>query len=727
MKAPFSKSNLERLDVLGVCVIATLLICVATFSYLISDFLYADDAIYVGTALFGAEVVLPSNFLNYWIIDLLSATSHLVFVKSLSWISISAISCSFYVIVKRFSGLRWASAALTIAFVFYPVSVDQGFFVSGAHPTTATAFFFVFLLLFQLQIQRGLQAGMGFNLAIAVLQAAFLYATSAISPTYSLAPLVLLVSTAAYLVAQRVRIDRTGRRIGFILCSVAVLLAASRLGSLNNYHYSQAPGWTSYSPERVFSNLGHALQSIAVEPLQDRPVLAWLFALALLGATTAIGFAFVQPHNKDSDGGRGDLRAIIPMGIVIIASSAFTFGPSSVVTAFLSRYLVAPYLSAALLIAILLGVGLKLLRFRHARIYAAANVLLLSAAVIGAMNYYVATRSRLSPLLASHNLLADAIRERTWKPDDQVLILLPEGSAESSLGFNHWSTWQLRVITRQRNIIGLIGTESRLAELQKNGLFVDEYADHGAAYWSVKNGKAARKQMIGLERNRSLYAFKPTAEGGLAPATVAIWEENAINVVPFGERVGEQLQEVDLPLLCQAAGGDSLFIGLSPQPPTLDAFEVVINDSFSFDGNQTRDVLIDQTDSAFVYISFDLAPNWDGLTQTAAPYSDTYPPMPLLSADLAIYDLSTQFRILAREGGMKLSAPARADRSLDFKLFGCPGSAGFVFLNDAFAGVLPVFQFSGNWRFGKGFKKRYWRGEVHDLVVGVAKRETSGN
>lgn len=716
---------------MGVFAIGAVLVCTATFPYLTSDFLYGDDPILVGAPLFGENILMPKNFLHYWIIYALSAFSSLLVVKSFIWVSISVVLSSFYFIVSRLSGLKWAAAALAATFVFYPVSVDQSFFVSGAHPTAATAVFFIYLVLLVLQFERGLQAGAGFNLGVATLQAIILYASGLISPTYNLAPFLLLISTAAYLMAEKARQGRIDLRIGFGLIFIAALPVALQIGNLSNYHYAAVEGWVSYSPDRIFSNFRTAVEMIVVDPFREHPGFAALYILMLLllGLTVAFGFAVARPRaaGNPSIASGVRLEVALAMGVVLIVSSALLFGPSSIVTSFLPRYAIAPYMCAALLIAIILSVVSAKIRRRHIPAGYATNILLLAAATIGAIHYVTATRDALKPYIASHNLIANAVRGRTWKPDDQILILLPEESAESTMGFNHWSTWQLRVITGQSELIGLIGRESRWADLQRNGLFVNEYRDHGGEYWTTLNGRATRKRMMGLERDRALYAFRPGTNGKLVPATVAIWEGDAVSVTPPGERVGRQPRAATLGRLCHAAADSSnLFLALDPKSPTIKGFETIIDESFGVDGSEERDIPIDVADNDFAYISFQLEPGWERPDAPVEEYGDAYPAMPLLSDDLAIYNPPKQFRILSRNKKMSVNEPATDGGSLDFAIFGCPGKAGFVFLNGAFAGVAPQSQFSGVWRFGKGYKQRYWRGEVRNLRVGVLKKESVG-
>jgi len=731
MNAFASILKFKRLDILAVFAVGAVLVCIASFQYLASGFLHQDDAILVGAPLFGGKILMPTNFLHYWIIYALSASSSMLIVKSYIWLSISIILGSFYFIVSRLSGLKWPSAALAIIFVFYPVSVDQSFFVSGAHPTAATAAFFVYLVLLLFQLTRGLRAGARFNFGVAALQAIVLYASGLISPTYNLAPFLLLISTAAYLISAKAWRDRIHMRIGLGLILIAILPAALQIGNLNNFHYANAPGYVSYSLNTMVSNLRIALETIVVYPFRGRPAFAALYIILLLAVAAIFGFALTRPRKTSARSAelRARLRIAASMGAVLIVSAALLFGPPSIVTSFVSRYALPAYMSGALLIAIFLSIALAGVYARRRLIRAAFNLLLISAAFLVSTHYIVATRAALKPRIASHELIADALGGRTWRPDDQVLIVLPEKSADNS-GLNHWSTWQIRTITGQRDIIGLIGKESRLADLQRNGLFVDKYRDHGGEYWKTISGRATRLKMMGLERDRALYAFMPDDQGRLVPATVTVWERDTISIMPPGARVGERSRKVTPDNLCDIApDDDGMLIALKPTLPGFEAFDVIADESFSFDGRKARNVSIDVGEDDLAYVSLRLDYGGQKHDQAANEYSDVYPPMPLLAPDLAIYNEPNQYRVLDRNNKMnKMVArePISDDGALKLTLVGCPGRIGFVFLNDTFAGVLHEPKFSGTWRFGKGIKERYWRGEVREFRVGVLKRDNRG-
>jgi hypothetical protein len=230
--------------------------------------------------------------------------------------------------------------------------------------------------------------------------------------------------------------------------------------------------------------------------------------------------------------------------------------------------------------------------------------------------------------------------------------------------------------------------------------------------------------MMGLERDRALYAFMPDDQGRLVPATVTVWERDTISITPPGARVGERSRKVTPDNLCDIApDDDGMLIALKPTLPGFEAFDVIADESFSFDGRTERIVSIDVGADDLAYVSLRLDYGGRQHDQSANEFSDAYPPMPLLAPDLALYNLPNQYRVGDRSSKMKAGEPIPDDGALKLTLVGCPGRIGFVFLNDTFAGVLHEPKFSGTWRFGKGFKERYWRGEIREFRVGVLKRE----
>ena len=110
-------------------------------------------------------------------------------------------------------------------------------------------------------------------------------------------------------------------------------------------------------------------------------------------------------------------------------------------------------------------------------------------------------------------------------------MLTGRGYTSPTSGFNHWSTWYLRYMTGNRNILGLLGPVA----LVKRDPFVDRYRDHGGEYTEVTGGRWRRIPMIGLEIERPLFVYQQDESGKFEPFDyVAFADDKGIRYVSLG-------------------------------------------------------------------------------------------------------------------------------------------------------------------------------------------------
>jgi hypothetical protein len=158
--------------------------------FFLSDFLYKDDTIYLGSYLLDIDKPPPANTLHYAVISSLVDVGGLALAKCLPPISTAIIVICFSYVLLRCGASALPAVLLSIFIVYYPVSIDQGFFVTGSHPTTATMVFSFYLVLLAIQIGRRIDHHKGSHIALLAAQGILLLACTRLSPVYSLAPLV---------------------------------------------------------------------------------------------------------------------------------------------------------------------------------------------------------------------------------------------------------------------------------------------------------------------------------------------------------------------------------------------------------------------------------------------------------------------------------------------------------------------------------------------------------
>ena len=173
------------------------------------------------------------------------------------------------------------------------------------------------------------------------------------------------------------------------------------------------------------------------------------FLLLLSGAAVAI-IAFV--HQWWADRARPAPNSYKPssssshllvLGLNALVASALTFGPVSITTGLLDRYLVAPVvLGLMAVVALTLNFFKPLTGWRRV---AALGFLVL---VVG-LNIWRAEQSidsQFAARLRTHNAVSELVERegQRWSANAQVVMLTGWGYTSPTLGFNHWSTWYLR-------------------------------------------------------------------------------------------------------------------------------------------------------------------------------------------------------------------------------------------------------------------------------------------
>ncbi len=683
-------------------------VILASTGYTDSLFFYTDDLIYIGRALAGDPIEVPANWLHYKLLYSLASLGGPLLVKLVPPVVFGASLAITFSILKKLSGSPIVAFSFAMIVVFHPVSQDQSFFLSGGHPATAALAMLVFLRLHLAHLNLGLTGNLKDNSLLMTGQLFALFIASVLSPVFSLAPF-LGIAAALNLVLLGPRTSFHQVRIAFGICMLlAVLLAIYQLPNITNYHYANEADLVAYMPQQIVTNLIEAIEFMLVKPFDNMR-----FILALYGAVILAVVIFAWRYSRGnqsyiSQDNQPAKNIVIGVALITLMAAAVTFGPSSILTRFVSRYAYAPSMFGLLLVAILLArpAARLLLATPRRRLMP----LFLILAVIPFIHYFYQARTFIAPYLEAHALIKNAVADETWSPNDQILVLLPNHLPISSRGFNHWSTWYLRILTGQRDMIGLIGSEKMIADLYQNGPYVASYADHGSPYWGKRNGQKRRLRMVGLESDRKIHFFRSaTPEGSLELQPIRFWgaEEKGV-------------KNLSATTLCNASNfqdGLDIYTG---RAPTSDVDEVLYSrKNLHFNGENSETISIDVSEHGPVSIFITL------YSANSAPplpdkYNATSPHMPLVSPVISIYEKSGEFQIASHSGDLDLRIPKGEGNRLSLSILGCEGGAAFMFGNGTFLGVTINPTLSGDWKFGKGFKQRYWTGTIETVQIGRA-------
>lgn len=685
------------------------------WDYVDSNLLLEDDSIYIGSYVFGANPPGPKaqiafyallRFLSQW-----GVTPPKILLLAIQ----SGVAFLIYLILTRFSAPRAISALLGAFIALYPIAPDQSYFMSGAHSTAGTLVFLAASALFaKALLKNWIDRPRTFIWFLAA-EGALLVAAGFCSPTFTLGPALLVPATAIAILSS----EAGGLRRG----TIAAFLAASAIPSavyfllIHGHHYDAIEGWVDVSAAQVANNFSQALTLVFATPIRDFPI----FAVALAVSISALLLAqFAHAPSPNAVEVPSLTKKRVLFAAYLLLASGLTFAPASVVTRLLPRYVAAPFVLGSLAIFLLLIPALKRSLSSNApyRI-ATMSGAMLAAFCAAALNVAHFSGAVAKPLETERNVAA-ALSTREWSDDDQIVILLPPGSASLTSGFNHWSTWHLRVLTGKPRIIGLIGPADSWRDIEFDGVFVDKYADHGPLYWDTKDGRAFRKRMIGLERDRPLFVFAPNEGGELSLKNIIDWRGSELSVIKPGERPTDRSSIKGGLDLCSSGSflRDALLFGRAPRLPQLNP---VSTTRFTADGSTTKNVSVTANKGELTAIKVTLKAREDGRVQAGSKYGDTYPAMPLLGPDFAIYDTGDAFRSMAtNQRPADASVPAPSEAPVEIILIGCPGDNAMLVAGDTVAGIVENASFSGNWTLGHGYLQRYWNGEIVEFTVARA-------
>lgn len=716
--------------IVGILLGATMLKFLWFGDYLSSSLLFQDDTIFLGHYHFGVSIKSPpTQAFYYGLVELVTSTAGIFGAKVLLlWVQ-AGISVFAYLIINEFARAKFVALGLSVALMHYPVAVDQNFFVIGAHPQFGILALFssIYCLLKGPVLAANVFSRK--SLILTLLASAFVVVGSRSSPTLMLMPILFLVALGFLLLEDGFRSQFNFRHLcaGSILSVVSGVLAFNR----SSYHYSSVQGWVDVSGPQILENLVAALSSILKVPFEER---VWFLLICVVGLVLFLMLAAValREHAAIAPRDWTGNRKLLFLGFLVICAACL-FGPGAVATSYLGRYVIAPYSVMALVIGCFIGWAFKTSSPRIGRLHKFLAFIMngvLSVAVIWTAG--ITTRDALFPYQEAHAATLSAIEPFSFDDDDQIVVLLPESVSSPTSGFNHWSTWYLRVLTRNGSIIGLVGTQS-MYDPKLGAVFVDKYKDHDPSYWAVRDGRSFRLQLVGLEKDRRLFAFLADVNGELKPAsTVASDKKGEVRIVQFGEAF---LQGSGVPSafdqMCETAPAEPEHIVRFTHDQSLDIGQAILeetantpvarrvellSDAFEASGEVEQRVNADLTLGELAQIELLFNPK----SYDAGPgaYSDVFPPMPVLSSTVAIYHIDDKLRITTREEpSQSFNVHLMEDEGIELKIVGCVGGQAAILVGDEIIGSTSFFAPKGEWVLGKGFLRRYWQGDFRSFIV----------
>lgn len=676
------------------------------FDYFTNLHLWQDDAIVLGRSSFGLPSGLTDLYSSVWA---LLAEVSIPLAKGVPVALKGLIAAATFVILRRSAWGRTASACLAVSVALLPIAADQAIFANGSHPSAGLA-----IALLGVAVLPGWRIDSTRRQFQTLLSVGLLILSSSVTPTLLLAPLLGIGLVAVALAELRPsRFRGAGRGILAIShLAVAAALGYRLVGLFtgSRNHYDDLPGWTDYSLPQLARGVG----SLAA--------VGRMTALALL-LLVVVAAAIALRSREDDAGHEASFRQRSLPLCALVCLAGLAAGPSLIVTNFIPRYRVVPItmLTVALLIAIawLAGGGTPGGPGSRDRDDGRPDVrtiqgVLAGVAVVG-IGLLAGGDLRSSMARADAGFLVLESAVETVDPPDgpwQMVVILPDDHRMTTGGYNHWSTWQLRVLMGSMDVIGVIASRSELRGSDPEHFWVDEYRDHGSEYWGLTaSGRAFRRRVIGLEPDRPTFVFFASGEPMRAiPGGVLTDESGELRLLAAGRELGGDPSE----LIC---GSDGELLPRVTSRSSLDEFfhfdDVVMELRTTAGGIAKESVAIDE--------SFDHVVIHDFTRTRGGPppvveggYSEVWPEMPFITPDLAAYDRA-EVIVALRNDDASLRVPWVEQETVE--LASCANGRGLVRMASGAQTFASALAISGDYTAGSGFLQRIWRqGEVRITV-----------
>lgn len=718
----------KKYDVLIISII-TFSICFSAYlflnqKYFFSDFLPEDDNIFAPKAMFSTpdylETTTVQNF-QFFLIDITSIFHSIPIMRMfiLLFFSLSAVFISI-IFSKHLKG-NVLPIFLGIAILTIPIPANQIIFITGSHPTLSLFFMLFSLLLFN-NVDKFIKLKFVFYNIIIL---AMLFMAIFSSPIGFMAPLALPM----WLIITRLFINDLGK-LSFkewllFLCTIIIICTVTYIYSgLLKHHYTEKAGKVDFGIEQIIYN---ALDSLG--RLQDiyGNFGETTFFIFMLGIVLLILVSIICFKSNQNIVYKNNSKLLI-LGINALIISTLTFAPASVTTNLLDRYLVAPItlgLISVVAFVIYLHPKNTTTSYWKNLIGLTALLFIISANAIRTKeilhNKY---KTQLDTHYAVRKLVNNELPK--WSKNAQIVILLAGDGETSTMGYNHWSTWYLRYLTGNLNTIGLLGKLSENYPLIKYFPFIKQYKDDGPEFWKIMNGRSYHAQMVGLEISRPLFAYQQNKAGEFKPIEYILFSsEEGVNLVQFGQSYQEaKEQPLQLQQLCKQPSNVFMWpttqISDYKSPVNFTQKSNLLNsEKLVFDGTNSVSMQINIPKHQYFRLEFSLT-NTSEINSVI--FNEISPPMPMLTPALALYQYpSSKMHFVKRQDSESYVVNETNSNQTNVFFEGISDCIVLFGFNKKLRGILTKQSLNGNWLLGKGYKDRYWKGELSNMTIKTTK------
>lgn len=674
-----------------------------------TEALFNDDGWWVGMPLIGARSNPPQAYwLFHEVIFWLSSVSSVVTLRLLL---VLAHAVAAVLLAKLLIDAHWkpALAALaSVAVLSLPIFLAQHVFVSASHLILGLPFALGGLIL----LNGGAVLGQLLQVFAFCVGAIFVLLAFLMSPIYSLFPvLVVLVPLVCWRHSKKHWLGL----ICYLGITSFVLYTLTQALLINPHVYTQLEGWTDISFTQPFRSLRSALLLIWRRVTAGPVAVNWLLVVGLLAVLSSALFVLVEDFRKSRRSSQPNAAASYRMAGLLLLCSALSIAPAGFLTFISDRYCLIPMVFGLAAVLVLLR---QLISTELPYLLALPGFLLL---IIG--NSVTASTSKaglFEGFRALHNEMTVSFEQdaATWAADAQVLVLVDselKGNGPSN-GFIHFSTGYLRSTSGRHDITGLIGP----SESANGPPFAQSPHIFGAGpdYWQVINGKYRRLVMVGLIKERPLYAYRQSGDGALTRVDQIIFPQagGRAMLAKFGE-IPKNVALASGFAFCNLADDPNVLVWPAPpvsivdvgaSEPDLKHCEASFEREYRLAMGEKEAFSLNPQNGDFVSLELDLVPAGDRKWNGA--YSPVSPKMPMLGDTIALYSLGPRLRIVDRASDTSFTETATGQRTVRFA--GIQGCRLDVYLNDTLLGSLTGKSLQGNIVLGQGFLQRQWVGSI---------------
>ena len=435
----------------------------------------------------------------------------------------------------RFTGLgssaRFLIAALAVG---NPITPSLPIFINGVHPLLGGVFALAGLVATMelANSDQGRRAVVFAALAI-VLYLLGIYS----SPSVVLISVIGLFSPLAF--PQSMRRPQILILLALVAAApIIIYFLVPAIASQFEYHYAATSGFTVISASNIVKQTMAALQLVV-----DAFALPSTASSAYVAiAVCFIFFVFALRGWRALRSAPTSFLNAIGAALLLFGAGGLAFGPASIVTFMLDRYLAMP---AILMIA---GCAAMIcVMGRYSRVLEVTGFVVGAVGIIfSAYALKIRTYEDYKENFDFQNAIATALRAEAsnWETGAQIIIATNVPPRFTS-SYPHWSTGFVRYASGRRDVFGLIGGATLTRDYPFLGEFdaADASFGQGEKFWAIDDSGARRKQMVGLMRNHPVYAYE-FVDDALQSKDIQITISQKNQYQYFFARAGDRFTEI---------------------------------------------------------------------------------------------------------------------------------------------------------------------------------------